>query len=111
MIGLLDAPSQTAAIQEIRNRGNYPIEASEGGAAAPRWRQALAANIRPQKRLSARALVVATQELSALLRAGLELDRALEILVNLDETKAMRVTFTGILDRGARRRQPCRCPR
>jgi general secretion pathway protein F len=52
----------------------------------------------PKKRFSPRGLVVATQELASLLRAGLELDRAIEILVNLDETKPMRPIFDAVLE-------------
>src|ERR1700743_3931579 len=87
--GVLDAPSEPAAIEEIRNRGHYPIDTAQGGAAAASWRELLTKELAPRARVSARGLVVATQELAALLRAGLELDRALEILVNLDETKPM----------------------
>ncbi|HXC56386.1 MAG TPA: type II secretion system F family protein [Rhizomicrobium sp.] len=95
--GVLDAVSEPAAIEEIRARGHYPIEAAHGSAAArASWREVLGKDILPRRRFSPRALVVATQELAALLQAGLELDRALEILVNLDESKPMRETFTRI---------------
>jgi general secretion pathway protein F len=96
--GVLDAPSEPAAIAEIRNRGQYPIEAKHGEGAAPRWQNIRAADLLPQKRVSPRGLVVATQELAALLQAGLELDRSLEILVNLDETKALRANFEKLLE-------------
>lgn len=98
--GELDAPSEPAAIQEIRNRGHYPIEARHdgGGSTTSRWRELLSKDLMPKPRMSARGLVVATQELGHLLRAGLELDRALEILVNLDETKPLRKTFEAILE-------------
>jgi general secretion pathway protein F len=96
--GVLDAPTEAGAIEEIRSRGHYPIEAQHGGEAGPTWRERLMKDIRPAKRFSPRGLVVATQELSALLQAGLELDRALEILVNLDETKPMRPVFERVLE-------------
>lgn len=98
--GVLDAPSEPAAIEEIRNRGHYPIDATNGetGAARVTWRDLLRRDLRPGRRFSPRALVVATQELASLLRAGLELDRALEILVNLDESKPMADTFGVILE-------------
>lgn len=98
--GVLEAPSEPAAIEEIRNRGQYPIQAMHGSAApvSKSWRELLTRDIRPTRRFSPRGLVVATQELAALLRAGLELDRTLEILVNLDETKPMRDTFTAVLE-------------
>ncbi len=98
--GVLDAASEPAAIAEIRNRGHYPIEARDGDTAAPRaaWRDLLRKDLLPGRRFSPRGLVVATQELASLLRAGLELDRALEILVNLDDSKPMADTFGAILE-------------
>jgi len=93
--GVLDAASEPAAIQEIRSRGHFPIEAQHGAAAPTSWRELLPKAIAPD-RISPRALVVATQELATLLQAGLELDRALEILVNLDDTKPMRAIFARI---------------
>jgi general secretion pathway protein F len=96
--GVLDAASETVAIEEIRNRGHYPLEARNGGEARPSWRERLTKDIMPKARFSPRGLVVSTQELAALLQAGLELDRALEILVNLDETKPMRPVFERVLE-------------
>ena len=102
--GELDAPSEPAAIEEIRSRGHYPINAKHGAATASSWRDLLSKDVLPKRRFSPRGLMVATQELASLLRAGLELDRALEILVNLDETKPMADTFGAILEdvRGGR---------
>jgi general secretion pathway protein F len=96
--GVLDAASEAGAIEEIRSRGHYPIEASHGAEAGPSWRERLSKDLLPKPRFSPRGLVVATQELAALLQAGLELDRALEILVNLDETKPMRPVFERVLE-------------
>ena len=96
--GVLDAPSEPDAIEAIRATGQYPIEARQGAAARTPWRELLSKDLLPSQRLSPRGLVVATQELASLLQAGLELDRALEILVNLDETKPMRPVFARILE-------------
>ena len=98
--GVLEAPSAPAAIEEIRNRGHYPIDAQHGDAPAAEawWQRLMPIGLLPQRRFSPRGLVVATQELAALLQAGPELDRALEILVNLDETKPMRATLAALLD-------------
>ncbi|MBL6852436.1 MAG: type II secretion system F family protein, partial [Alphaproteobacteria bacterium] len=97
--GMLEAPSEPAAAEEIRNRGYYLIDATHGDAPAPWWQDIRLAHLLPQKRFSPRGLVVATQELAALLQAGLELDRSLEILVNLDETKPLRAVFEALLER------------
>lgn len=94
--GVLEAPSEAGAIEEIRARGHYPIDTAHGG--GNRLHELLAKDLRPTRRIAPRHLVMATQELASLLRAGLELDRALEILVNLDEMKSLRPTFTAVLD-------------
>lgn len=96
--GMLEAPSEPDAIEAIRAKGHYPIEARHGRAERTPWRERLKLDFLPKRRLSPRGLVVATQELASLLQAGLELDRALEILVNLDETKPMRPVFARILE-------------
>ncbi len=91
--GVLEAPSGAGG-----DRGNpQPRPLPDRGAA---WRRRAGRRVVARcfyartfcrsRRFSPRGLVVATQELAALLRAGLELDRALGILVNLDETKPMR---------------------
>jgi general secretion pathway protein F len=100
--GEIDAPSQTLAIEGIRSLGHYPIDASQGARAASRsvgLRELLNKDIFPRPRMSARGLMVATQQLAVLLKAGLELERVLEILVNLDEMKPMRATFEQVLER------------
>jgi len=96
--GVLEASSEPAAIEEIRNRGHLPIEAGAAHEKPSSWRELLGKDLLPQRRFSPRGLVVATQELAALLRAGLELDRALEILTNLDETKPLRAVFDALLE-------------
>ncbi len=95
--GVLEAASEPAAIEEIRNRGHFPIAAQGAHQAAP-WRAVLTKDILPRRRAAPRNLVIATQELAALLQAGLELDRALEILIDLDDIKPLRAAFTRVLE-------------
>jgi general secretion pathway protein F len=98
--GEIDAPSQTLAIEGVRSLGHYPIDASQGAASRTAGLRALLKkDIFPRRRLSARGLMVATQQLAVLLKAGLELERVLEILVNLDEMKPMRSSFETVLER------------
>ncbi len=98
--GELEAPSRPAAIEEIRNRGHYPIEAADGAArTSVPWRAWLTRDFSLSRDMPRRGLMVATQELAALLRAGLELEAALEIIVRLDQTRPMRATFERILER------------
>jgi general secretion pathway protein F len=96
--GVLDAPTQASAIEEIRNRGHYPINTSDSGAAGSGLRGLLTKDLLPTQRLSPRHLVMATQELASLLKAGLELDRALEILANLDEIRTLKPGLIEVLD-------------
>jgi general secretion pathway protein F len=98
--GMLEAPSEPAVIEELRNRGHYPIDATAGTAHPLRdWRGWFTRHIAPKRATTQRGLMIATQELSSLLGAGFELERALEVVVHLDETKPMRAIFARILER------------
>ncbi|HEY2034719.1 MAG TPA: type II secretion system F family protein [Rhizomicrobium sp.] len=96
--GVLEAPSEPAAIQAIRNLGHYPIAANDDVSARPhRDFAGIFTQDIFRRRISRRSLAIATQELAALLKAGLELDRALVILGNLDETKSLRAPLASVL--------------
>ncbi|HEY1630518.1 MAG TPA: type II secretion system F family protein [Rhizomicrobium sp.] len=86
--GTLDAPSQAAVIQQLRGQGHYPISAVPAESQEGLLAQLKA--IRFGGRISPRALSTVTQELAALVGAGLELDRALGILVKLSNIGALR---------------------
>src|SRR5688572_3068754 len=85
--GVLEASSNPAAIARLQEMGLIPIRAIEAGgakAAGP------AAGSRPAlfsigraRNVSQEDIGVLTRELATLLRAGLPLDRAFEILINL----------------------------
>jgi general secretion pathway protein F len=93
--GVLEAASQSEAIAQIRNLGHFPIAASHGGTEG--WRKYLPQGIWPAPRISQRDIAIATRELAALMQAGLPLDRALEILVSLEETKHLRAPLGIVL--------------
>lgn len=95
--GTLEAPSESAAIQQIREQGHFPISAAAAEAAG--WQRWLTQDILPKRGPSTRDLAIATQELATLIHAGLELDRALQVLVGLSETKSLAVPLTGVLTR------------
>ncbi len=90
--GTMDAADAAAVVQNIRDRGQYPISATAEGEGLA----ALLQMLKPSQRVSGRALAVATQELSTLLSAGLELDRALGILLQLSDLGALKQPFTAI---------------
>lgn len=95
--GTLEAPSHAAAVQKIRGLGHYPISAFD--AQAHGWRRWRNRELKFRRKPKTRDLAVATQELATLLNAGLELDRALGILVGLGEIEALRDPFTRVLAR------------
>lgn len=76
-----EAPSRAALIERLRADGSVIIKVGEfGGGTLERWfwQQAFGGG-----RLSPRDLVLFTQELATLLRAGLPLDRALATIADL----------------------------
>jgi len=88
MEGAVEAPDEQTAVQRLRNTGVIPLQVSR-----PKedFRSRLALR-------SARAeLLVFTTELSALLGAGLPLDRSLNIISEISESKEMRGVITAVL--------------
>ncbi len=87
--GVLEASSNNAAIARIQAMGLIPIRAQEAaaakGAAAPAARRALFT----RRGITQEDIGVMTRELATLLRAGLPLDRAFEILINLSPNARM----------------------
>ncbi|HTQ15203.1 MAG TPA: type II secretion system F family protein [Rhizomicrobium sp.] len=92
--GTLDAPSQAAVIQQLRGQGHFPISAVPADADEDLWSRLR--NLQFSRRVSPRLLSTVTQELAALVSAGLELDRALGILVKLSNIGALREPLSAI---------------
>ncbi|MHC1480700.1 type II secretion system F family protein [Frateuria aurantia] len=84
--GCLDADSEAELIQHLQERGWFALEAEITGAAteAPRWRRLL-----QRDGIPARQILGLTQQLATLLSAGQPLDRALGVLIELQETRAV----------------------
>lgn len=95
--GVLDAPSRDQVVRQLRTRGLFPLDASERGAGGLRGLSLK--SLRAGSRVTLRGLAMATQELSTLLKAGLELDRALGILVGLSDIGALKGPFEGVRNR------------
>jgi len=90
--GEMEAASQEAVIRHLQDQGHIPIRAEEVTRAAP-VHDAPAFSL--HRRRPGRADVnVFTIELATLLRAGLPLDKALEMLVTIAE----RAPFRGVLE-------------
>src|SRR5260221_2228513 len=82
--GILEASGTPAAIARLQEMGLIPIRAEEAGAAkaaAP-----ASAPLFTRNRITQADIGVVTRELATLLKAGLPLDRAFEILINLAPT-------------------------
>lgn len=82
--GEVEARDQSAAAQRLQTMGYVPLRIEEMGAAAMagRWRGSFGV-----RRISHADVAVFTREIATLLKAGLPLDRALEITANLAETE------------------------
>ncbi|MBV9992284.1 MAG: type II secretion system F family protein [Alphaproteobacteria bacterium] len=92
--GTLDASSEAAAIRALRAQGHYPLSAtaSDAGTLADKL-----TGLMPGKRApSLRLLALATQELAELLGAGLELDRALSVLIGLKNLRVLKEPLTAV---------------
>lgn len=87
--GVIEAPDEKAAIERLKNTGVIPLEVK-----APRE-----VGLKAKLRLKGRRvdLVTFTAELSALLGAGLPLDRSLNILAEISEHKGMKDIVQSLL--------------
>src|SRR5690242_984276 len=88
VVGEIEGMSRAAVIAKLQDSGYLPIGADEVRAGdLQRWlrRELFDGGSRLAGR---RHLVIATQELATLLKAGLPLDRALDMLVELAESKS-----------------------
>lgn len=89
--GRVVAPSEAAAVQQMRADGLLPVKVDLEGDhdLETKFRQALGLN----KILSARHLATATEEIADLLEAGLELDRVLGIVAELGNSQELKTLF------------------
>ncbi len=86
--GVIEAPDEKSAIEKLRNSGVIPLKI-----AAPREGIGRKFTLRSSKG----DLLTFTTELSALLGAGLPLDRSLNILSDISESKEMKSIIHSIL--------------
>ncbi len=91
--GRMDAASVEDVIARLQEQGNVPLEANdaaEGGSLLGGFRR---------KSLAGAALVEFTEQLGVLLHAGLPLDRALQMMLELPEGERARRVIGRIRDR------------
>ena len=105
--GELEAANESEIVDRLRDQGLMPMQIAQalGAAQAPGVRGKAVAGARwfQPRRVTRDHVLSITRELATLLRAGLPLDRALELLISLAPTLPVAVTAAGHPRRGARR--------
>ncbi|MEE8349942.1 MAG: type II secretion system F family protein [Acidobacteriota bacterium] len=86
--GTLEAVDQQTVVDRLQEQGQLPVKVSSGEDSGMLSRQIELPWKR--KRVSQAELLIFTQELSTLIRAGLTLDRSLRILANLTENMYLK---------------------
>ncbi len=96
MEGEIEAPSETMVIERLQDLGYVPIRArTVGGAGAG----GLSLSLTLTPGLGAGGLMLLTRQMATLLAAGLPVDRALELLAGLADSKAAARVVQGVLER------------
>ena len=95
--GEMEAPSRTAVIERLQESGHLPILADELGSADGRrsWLAGTRLFFRP-RRMSRDDVALLTRQLSTMLRAGVPLDSALGMLIDLAARGPVRQTLERI---------------
>ena len=95
--GDMEAPDQATVIEHLRNLGHFPIgaeERREGTLAG--W---LNRELGGGRRISRQDVVIVIHELSTLLRAGLTLDQALDVLIAFSERQTVKEMLKRVVDK------------
>ncbi len=85
-IGDLEAPQESAVVERLRDLGLMPIRVEQtlaAGAGLPAGQTSGRGALFRKKRIGSEDLLGFTRELATLLKAGLPLDRALQVLISL----------------------------
>jgi general secretion pathway protein F len=102
--GELDAANEAEIVGRLRDQGLMPTQIAHSSgvvavaAGAPRAAGAARRSMFESKTVTRDQLLGVTRELSTLLRAGLPLDRALEVLIGLAPTPLVGTLLQGIRD-------------
>ncbi len=92
--GDMEAASRSMVVERLREQGHFPLNVDEAGG----LKGLLNRDLFGSGRISQRDLAIATRELATLLQAGLPLDRALHVLVDVAEERAVADLFGRILE-------------
>ena len=95
--GEMDAPDRAGVVARLQDLGHTPIRADQ-----IRSRSFLAllnTDVFGERRVSRKEVMLFTRELATLLPAGIPLDRALQLIVELGERRAVSNLVTRVLER------------
>jgi general secretion pathway protein F len=92
--GIVDANNEQEAVKQLRDRGLLPVRVEPGMAAATQKRAGLFVS----KKVSTDQLLAITRDMANLVKSGLSLDRAMEILIGLADTPATARLLQGVRD-------------
>jgi general secretion pathway protein F len=96
--GAMEAPDRSAVVEILRSQGHFPLKVEEGRANSESilHRDLFGGS---GGRVAQRDIAIATRELATLLKAGLPLDRALRVLIDVADVAAVRAMHSRILER------------
>lgn len=94
--GVLEAASHPGVVARIQEMGLIPIRAEEASATRASVAATGAKPFWERKTISQNDIAVVTRELATLLKAGLPLDRSIEILINLASTPRVAELLTNV---------------
>jgi len=95
VVGSMEAPDETEVLSRLQDQSLLPVAAEPAGSARARWWD------RPvfvRRSLSDKQLGAVTRQLARLARAGLPVERCLEILILVAESKGIEQTLSRILN-------------
>jgi general secretion pathway protein F len=99
--GELEAANESEIVDRLRDQGLLPMQIAQSigaAAAGPRAARPARASLFTPRRVTRDNVLGLTRELATLLRAGLPLDRALELLITLAPSLPVAVMLQGIRD-------------
>ena len=96
--GLLDAPSESAVIEQLRRQGSLTLKAEPADKSRGFIADLLSAEFAQGRALTSSEVANITRELAVMLGAGQDLDRALRFLVDTAASPRMRAILTQLRD-------------
>ena len=93
----MEAADRSIVVDKLRRQGHFPLKVEEGAGGG--GQSILHRDLFGSGRIAQRDVAVATRELATLLKAGLPLDRALRVLIDVADVAAVREMQSRILER------------